>query len=173
MNSPLPSCDVSVILPARDEERTIGECITKIQEVFSREKINGEIIIADSSEDRTGEIAASLGATVVRPEKIGYGNAYLAGFAAARGRFIVMGDADNTYDFLELSQLIEPLKHGADLVVGSRFRGTLHAGSMTPCTSSSGTRFLPGFSIISSTPGILTRTAVSGRSAVRPLTVSS
>lgn len=132
MNQPPPSCDVSVILPARDEERTIGECISKIQEVFLREKISGEIIIADSSEDRTAAIAASLGAKVVRPEKIGYGNAYLAGFAVAQGRYIVMGDADNTYDFLEIAQLIEPLKHGADLVIGSRFRGTLHAGSMTP-----------------------------------------
>jgi glycosyltransferase involved in cell wall biosynthesis len=126
-----PPCDVSVIIPARDEERTIGECITRILQVFSQNDIRGEIIIADSSEDRTGEIATSLGAQVIRPEKIGYGYAYLAGFSAARGRYIVMGDADNTYDFLELPLLIEPLKRDADLVVGSRFRGTLHPGSMT------------------------------------------
>ena len=123
---------VSVILPALDEEHTIGECIRKIGKVFSDNAINGEIIIADSSQDRTGEIAKDLGARVVRPEKKGYGNAYLAGFAAARGNYIVMGDADNTYDFLELMRLIEPLRTGADLVIGSRFKGEVHVGSMTP-----------------------------------------
>ena len=93
------SIDVSVILPALDEEQTIGECITKIQNVFQDNAINGEIIVADSSTDRTPEIAESLGANVIRTEKNGYGNAYLTAFRHARGRFIVMGDADNTYDF--------------------------------------------------------------------------
>jgi glycosyltransferase involved in cell wall biosynthesis len=132
MTDAAPEVEVSVILPALDEERTIGECISKIQKVFSENSISGEIIIADSSQDRTGSVAASLGAQVVRPEKIGYGNAYLAAFTAAKGRYIVMGDADNTYDFLEFMRLIEPLRNGADLVIGSRFRGTLYKGSMTP-----------------------------------------
>jgi glycosyltransferase involved in cell wall biosynthesis len=124
--------EVSVILPALDEERTIGECIQKIQNVFSVNAINGEIIIANSSVDHTGSIAASLGARVVHSEKTGYGNAYLAGFRNAKGKYIVMGDADNTYDFLELMRLIQPLRAGADLVIGSRMKGTLHPGSMTP-----------------------------------------
>lgn len=124
--------EVSVILPALDEERTIGACIEKIQKVFTDNLISGEILIADSSNDRTGEIALSLGARVVRPGKKGYGNAYLCGFAAARGTFIVMGDADNTYDFSELMRLVDPLRAGADLVIGSRMKGTLHPGSMTP-----------------------------------------
>lgn len=124
--------EVSVIVPARDEERTIRDCIQKIQTVFLHNAVCGEIIVADSSQDQTAEIAASLGARVVRPEKEGYGNAYLCGFAAARGEYIVMGDADNTYDFLELPRLIEPLRAGSDLVIGSRFKGTLHKGSMTP-----------------------------------------
>jgi len=85
----------------------------------------------DSSVDRTPEIAASLGARVVRPEKPGYGNAYLAGFAAARGRYIVMGDADNTYDFDDIPRMVAPLRDGADFVIGSRFKGTIHEGSMT------------------------------------------
>jgi len=124
------SVDVSVILPALDEERTIGECITKIQKVFHDNVINGEIIVADSSTDRTPEIAASLGAKVIHTEKNGYGNAYLTGFKHARGRYIVMGDADNTYDFLEIPKLLAPLQNGADFVIGSRFKGTIHKGSM-------------------------------------------
>jgi glycosyltransferase involved in cell wall biosynthesis len=124
------SVDVSVILPALDEERTIGECITKIQKVFHDNGMNGEIIVADSSTDRTPEIAASLGAKVFHAEKSGYGNAYLTGFKNATGRYIVMGDADNTYDFLEIPKLLAPLKNGADFVIGSRFKGTIHKGSM-------------------------------------------
>jgi len=124
------SIDVSVILPALDEERTIGECITKIQKVFHDNTINGEIIVADSSSDRTGTIAKSLGSQVIRPEKSGYGNAYLTAFKHARGRYIVMGDADNTYDFLEIPNLLAPLKNGADFVIGSRFKGTIQKGSM-------------------------------------------
>jgi len=124
--------DVSVILPALDEQQTIGECITKIQKVFRENGINGEIIIADSSTDRTAEIARSLGACVVHVETKGYGNAYLAGFRNVQGRYVVIGDADNTYDFYDIPKLIEPLKHGADFVIGSRFKGTIHPGSMTP-----------------------------------------
>ena len=122
--------DVSVILPSLDEERTIGECITKIQKVFHDNAITGEIIVADSSSDQTGTIAKSLGARVIRPKKSGYGNAYLTAFNQARGRYIVMGDADNTYDFLEIPKLLTPLNNGADLVIGSRFKGTIHKGSM-------------------------------------------
>ena len=122
--------EVSVILPALDEERTISDCITKIRKVFLDNSINGEIIVSDSSSDRTPQIASSLGAKVIRVEKNGYGNAYLAGFKHARGQYIVMGDADNTYDFLEIPKLLSPLKNGADFVIGSRFKGTIHKGSM-------------------------------------------
>jgi glycosyltransferase involved in cell wall biosynthesis len=122
--------DVSVIIPSLDEERTIGECITKIQKVFHDNALTGEIIVTDSSNDKTGIIAKSLGARVIRPEKSGYGNAYLTGFKYARGRHIVMGDADNTYDFLEIPKLLAPLRNGADFVIGSRFKGTIHKGSM-------------------------------------------
>jgi glycosyltransferase involved in cell wall biosynthesis len=122
--------DVSVILPALNEERTIGECITKIQKVFLGNAIRGEIIVADSSNDQTPEIAKSLGARVFHTEKNGYGNAYLTGFKNARGRFIVMGDADNTYDFSDIPKLIAPLRTGADFVIGSRFKGVIHKGSM-------------------------------------------
>ena len=122
--------EVSVILPAFDEEQTIGECIRKIQAVFLHQAIHGEIIVADSSTDRTPEIAQANGARIIIPEKRGYGNAYLAGIAVAQGRFIVMGDSDNTYDFCEIPLLLAPLRAGADFVIGSRFRGVIHPGSM-------------------------------------------
>jgi len=122
--------DISVILPALNEEHTIGECITKIQKVFHDNAISGEIIVADSSNDQTPKIAESLGAKVFRAEKSGYGNAYLTGFKYAQGRIIILGDADNTYDFYEIPRLLEPFKQGADFVIGSRFKGTIHPGSM-------------------------------------------
>jgi glycosyltransferase involved in cell wall biosynthesis len=93
--------------------------------------VDGEIIVADNSSDRTPEIARSLGAKVVTPDKRGYGYAYLYGFRYARGKYIVIGDADNTYDFLEIPKLIEPLKNeNADMVIGSRFRGEIKKGAM-------------------------------------------
>ena len=127
-----PPVTVSVILPALNEERTIADCIRKIQAVFFEHSLTGEILVTDSSTDKTADIARSLGATVIHPEKPGYGNAYLAAFHAARGRYIVMGDADDTYDFSEIPQLLGPLDAGADFVVGSRFKGTIQPGAMTP-----------------------------------------
>lgn len=121
---------LSVVLPALNEEATIGECIRKIQKVFADLAIDGEIIVADSSDDRTAAIARDLGATVVRPEKRGYGNAYLAGLARARGKYIVIGDADNTYDFLEIPKLLALLDAGADMALGSRLRGEIRPGAM-------------------------------------------
>ncbi|MHB8053150.1 MAG: glycosyltransferase family 2 protein [Methanoregula sp.] len=123
---------VSVILPALNEERTIADCIRKIQAVFSENSIDGEILVADSSTDKTADIARSLGATVIHPEKPGYGNAYLAAFHYARGRYIVIGDADDTYDFSKIPRLLAPLDAGADFVVGSRFKGMIRHGAMTP-----------------------------------------
>ena len=122
--------DVSVILPALNEEQTISVCITKIQKVFEVNGIKGEIIVADSSTDRTPEIAESLGAKVFHAAIPGYGNAYINGFKHAQGRYIVMGDADNTYDFFDIPKLLAPLRDGADFVIGSRFKGIIHHGSM-------------------------------------------
>jgi len=89
---------VSVVIPTKNEEKSIGICIEKIQTVFNEHHIDGEIIIADSSTDRTAEIARNLGAKVIVPEELGYGNAYRFGFEHASGDYIVMGDGDNTYD---------------------------------------------------------------------------
>jgi glycosyltransferase involved in cell wall biosynthesis len=123
--------EVSVILPTLDEEQTIGVCIRKIQKIFDENCIYGEILIADSSKDRTPEIANELGARVITPKTIGYGYAYLSAFPRARGRYIILGDADNTYDFSEIPKLIAPFEVGADFVIGSRFKGSIHSGSMT------------------------------------------
>lgn len=122
--------DISVVLPALNEEKTIGECIRRINTVFSELNLKGEIIIADSSSDRTATIAESLGARIIRPESIGYGNAYLAGLAHAQGRYIAIGDSDNTYDFRELPNFIERLDDGADFVMGTRLRGEIKPGAM-------------------------------------------
>lgn len=125
------SIDVSVILPALDEELTISACIKKIQKVFHDSAISGEIIVVDSSSDNTAAISESLGARVIKPEKNGYGNAYLTGFIYAQGRYIILGDSDNTYDFSDIPKLLAPVKNGADFVIGSRFKGTIHPGAMT------------------------------------------
>ncbi|MDD1694076.1 MAG: glycosyltransferase family 2 protein [Methanoregula sp.] len=124
--------DISVILPTLNEEHTIADCIRKIQTVFRGTGMSGEIIVADSSTDRTAEIAQFLGANVIHPEKSGYGNAYLAGFRYARGKYIILGDADDTYDFSDIPRLLAPLDAGADFVVGSRFKGTILKGAMSP-----------------------------------------
>jgi glycosyltransferase involved in cell wall biosynthesis len=123
--------EVSVILPALDEEGTIGECIRKILSVFSANTINGEIIVSDSSSDRTPYIARELGARVIHPKKRGYGNAYHEGFAEAEGEILVIGDADNTYDFTVIPTLIQPIRDKtADIVIGSRLKGKILPGSM-------------------------------------------
>jgi glycosyltransferase involved in cell wall biosynthesis len=114
-----------------DEEEAIGECIRRAMDVFDEMGIEGEVIVADSSSDSTPKVALSLGAVVVKPEKLGYGNAYLAGFARARGEYIVMMDGDLTYDPREMDEFIKILERGeADLVMGTRLKGTIEEGAM-------------------------------------------
>ena len=123
--------EVSAVLPAMDEEGTIGVCIEKIKRVFDDKGIAGEVIVADNSGDRTPVIAKDLGARVVTPDRRGYGYAYAYAFKHAHGRYIVMGDADDTYDFMEIPELLGPLVKGeADLVIGSRFKGKMEDGAM-------------------------------------------
>jgi glycosyltransferase involved in cell wall biosynthesis len=124
--------EISVIMPSLNEEVTIGSCIREVQEFFNRNQISGEIIVVDSSTDATADIARSMNATVVHPVKLGYGSAYMEGFRHAKGDIIVMMDSDGTYNPFELPKLIEPLQKHADLVVGSRFKGTIHPGAMAP-----------------------------------------
>jgi len=123
--------EVSVVIPTLNEEKTIATCINKVKKVFEDNNIDGEIIVSDSSTDKTPEIAKSLGAKIVYPKKRGYGNAYIKGFNSSKGKYIVIGDADNTYDFLEIPKFLEPLKKNeADSVIGSRFKGEIKKGAM-------------------------------------------
>ncbi|MCP1663181.1 MULTISPECIES: glycosyltransferase family 2 protein [Methanocalculus] len=117
-------------MPTLNEEKTIRSCIEKIHQAFEELGMVGEIIIADSSTDRTSEIARSLGAIVVHPDYLGYGNAYLAGLASARGRYIAIGDADDTYDFRDLPKLVRRIDEGYDFVLGSRLKGEIRPGAM-------------------------------------------
>lgn len=122
---------VTVIIPALDEEKTIGSCLEKVRSGCTKAGISYEVIIADSSSDKTTEIALSYGARIVRPEKRGYGNAYLSAFPHALGEIIVIGDADDTYDFSIIPELVAPIREGsADMVIGSRLKGTILPGSM-------------------------------------------
>jgi len=129
--------DVAVVLPSRNERETIGDCINKIKRVFNENHIDGEIIVADNSDDETPIIAREFGAEVITPDGRGYGYAYRYAFRYLREKhgaypkYVVIGDADDTYDFLEMPKLLEPLERGeADLVIGSRFKGRIERGAM-------------------------------------------
>jgi glycosyltransferase involved in cell wall biosynthesis len=125
------SLDVSVVIPCLDEAETIGVCVQKALAAMERGDLSGEVIVVDNgSTDRSAEIAATHGATVVSEPRRGYGSAYLAGLAQARGRYIVMGDADETYPLHELARFVDALDSGDDLVVGSRFDGRIHKDAM-------------------------------------------
>ena len=115
---------VSVVMPCLNEEEAIGPCIEKIQRTFAASGIDGEIVVCDNgSTDASVAIAERLGARVVHQPLRGYGSAYLKGFASARGRYLVMGDADDTYDFTMIPQFIGALDGGQQFVTGSRYLG--------------------------------------------------
>ena len=115
------SPEVSVVMPCLNEADTLGTCIEKAQQAMREHGIDGEIIVADNgSTDGSIEIAQRLGARVVRIAARGYGNALMGGIAAARGAFIIMGDADDSYDFGEIPRLVDKWREGHDLVQGCR-----------------------------------------------------
>jgi len=121
---------VSVVIPCLNEEENIEECVRRALTVMAKAGIPGEVVVADNaSEDRSAELAAAAGARVVPEPRRGYGSAYLAGFNAARGRYIVMADADLTYDFGEIPRFVEQLDAGAELVMGDRM-DNIHPGAM-------------------------------------------
>jgi glycosyltransferase involved in cell wall biosynthesis len=116
-----PPVEVSVVIPCLNEADTLAVCIEKAQRALREHGISGEIVVADNgSSDGSPEIAARLGARVVRVERRGYGSALMGGMEAARGRFLVMGDADDSYDFRELPRFVAKLREGFDLVQGCR-----------------------------------------------------
>jgi glycosyltransferase involved in cell wall biosynthesis len=121
---------VSVVIPCLNEADNIERCVAGALGVLRDAGISGEVIVADNaSDDDSAALAAGAGARVVSEPRRGYGSAYLAGFAAARGRYIVMGDADLTYDFREIPRFVEQLEEGAELVMGDRM-DNIHPGAM-------------------------------------------
>lgn len=128
-----PECQVYVtaVMPCLNEERTLGLCIEKAQRAFREMGIVGEVVVADNgSTDRSVEIAESLGARVAHEPHKGYGSALMAGINAARGRIVVMADADDSYDWLSLGDFVSKVGEGYDLVMGNRFKGGIEPGAM-------------------------------------------
>lgn len=124
---------LSVVVPTKNEEAGIAECIDGIKTALETTQLSGEIIVSDSSSDRTPAIARECGAIVVHPDEPGYGAAYRYAFEYVRGDYIVMGDADTTYDFEAIPRLLELVREeDADLAMGSRLEGEIMDGAMPP-----------------------------------------
>ena len=137
---------LSVVMPTLNEEAGVRECIASIERAVEELQIPTEVVVSDSSTDRTPELAEQAGAIVVEPDEPGYGYAYRYAFERARGDVIAMGDADTTYDFEELPELVAELERtGADMVMGSRLEGTIEAGAMPALHKYVGNPLLTGF----------------------------
>jgi glycosyltransferase involved in cell wall biosynthesis len=136
---------VSVVIPCLNEAENIETCVRAAQDALDSNGIAGEVVVADNaSEDGSADLALAAGARVVHEPRRGYGSAYLAGFAAARGDYIVMGDADLTYDFNEIPRFLRELEDGADMVIGDRMQN-IHPGAMPWLHQYIGNPLLSGF----------------------------
>src|SRR5215469_18960095 len=125
--------EITVVMPCLNESATIGGCIKKARQTIEQLGIPGEVVIGDNgSTDGSQQIAIDLDARVIPVKERGYGAALQGAIAAARGRFIVMGDSDDTYDFSQLGIFLGKLREGYDLVMGNRFRGSILPGAMPP-----------------------------------------
>jgi len=123
--------DLSVVMPCLNESLTLGTCIRKAQATIERLGIRGEVIVADNgSTDGSQALAEELGARVVPIESRGYGSALRGGIAAARGRYVIMGDSDDSYDFTQLGDFVAKLNEGYELVMGNRYHGEIRPGAM-------------------------------------------
>ena len=123
--------ELTILLPCLNEAETLASCIAKAQGYLARSGVAGEVLVADNgSTDASPLIAARMGARVIAVGETGYGAALMAGIKAARGRHVIMGDSDDSYDFSRLDGFVEALRGGADLVMGNRFRGGIAPGAM-------------------------------------------
>ncbi|MCT9818760.1 glycosyltransferase family 2 protein [Microbacterium sp. W1N] len=128
-----PEIELTILMPCLNEAETLEVCIRKAQGFLERSGVDGEVLISDNgSTDGSQEIAARLGARVSAASRRGYGAALINGIEAARGRYIIMADADDSYDFENLEPFVERLRAGADLVMGNRFAGGIAPGAMPP-----------------------------------------
>ena len=131
MKTEHPQLELSIVMPCLNEEKTVGICVAKAVDFLKRSGIQGEVLVADNgSTDRSVEIARQHGAVVVRVEQKGYGMALRGGFESARGKTIIMADADDSYDLANLMPFVEKLREGYDLVMGNRFKGGIQKGAM-------------------------------------------
>ena len=126
----LGNVELSIVIPAMNEEVTVGEFIEWCKEGLRRAGVVGQILIVDSSTDNTAKIVLEHGGEVLRTPKRGVGRAYIDAIPYIRGKWILMGDADLTYDFRELAPFVEEFRKGAEFVMGSRFRGNIEKGAM-------------------------------------------
>lgn len=125
------SKELSVVMPCLNEAETLAVCIQKAQGFFEKENVHGEVIIADNgSTDGSQSIAGNLNATVINVSQKGYGSALRGGIEAANGTYVIMGDADDSYDFTNLMPYLLKLREGSDLVMGNRFKGGIKKGAM-------------------------------------------
>ena len=136
MTAPASELELTVVMPCLNEARTVGRCVERAVAALKAGNIAGEVLVADNgSTDGSREIAERAGARVVPVKERGYGAALLGGIAAARGRYVLMGDADESYDFAEIPRFVERLREGYDLVQGCRLPGgggTVAPGAMPP-----------------------------------------
>ena len=125
--------ELTILMPCLNEAETLAVCIEKAQGYLDRSGVSGEVLIADNgSTDGSQEIARSLGARVVNISSKGYGNALIGAIEDALGTYVIMGDADDSYDFSDLDHFVERLRAGDELVMGNRFRGGIAPGAMPP-----------------------------------------
>ena len=123
--------ELTVVMPCLNEERTVGTCVLKAVQTMRKLGIRGEVLVVDNgSTDRSIEVAIAAGARVVQHHLKGYGNALRRGFAEAQGEFILMADADDSYDFTDLGRFVDQLRAGAELVMGNRLAGEIKPGAM-------------------------------------------
>src|SRR5262249_23737074 len=129
--APHEALEVSVVMPCLNEARTVGLCVRKAVETLENLGIRGEVIVADNgSTDGSQAIAHEPAARVIPASRRGYGSALQAGIDAAGGEFIIMGDADDSYDFSHIGRFVERLRQGDELVMGNRFMGGIAPGAM-------------------------------------------
>ena len=136
MTTPARELELSVVMPCLNEAATVGHCVERAIAALKAGSIAGEVVVADNgSTDGSREIAERAGARVVPVSERGYGAALMGGIAAARGRYVLMGDADESYDFAEIPRFVTRLREGFDLVQGCRLPsggGTVAPGAMPP-----------------------------------------
>lgn len=145
MNSPNSEIEVSAVMPCLNEEETVATCVQKAINSFAALGIVGEVIVADNgSTDRSVEIAESLGARVVHQPVRGYGAALMKGIESARGKYCIMADIDDSYDWSNIGPFVDKLREGYDLVMGTRLKGEIVPGAMPPLHRFFGNPFLSG-----------------------------